>query len=153
MKPTSLEEVENFMTKNGLILFENFNGPANKDLKTFYITMYRYTNEFSSIPENADLAPEDYYTKPGRDRSLRDIFLICKYYIGCSLKEFLDVTFEEGVAGNICTTIKKYLLWPKSKFTKYELFDKDISREEFMGLSTADLYALAGHTIKRFNSI
>lgn len=151
MKPTSLEEVENFMTQYGLIKFKDFNSSIDKDLKTFYLAMFRYTREYISAPENADIAPDDYFTGIDRDRSLRDIFLICKFYTGCSLKEFLDITFEEGVTGNICSTIKKYLLWPRSKFKKYQLFDRDVPRDEFAGLSVTELYALAGHEIKPYD--
>jgi hypothetical protein len=150
MNLQKLEEIEKFLTQNGLIYFENYNYSNPITVEKFYQLFYKLNNEYDSIAAQPYLAPEDYNTDSGRDRSLRDIFLICKYYTGCTLKEFLEATHKEGVTGNVCRTIKKWLLFPKSRFDDYNLFERDESRPEFDGLSAQELYRLVDIELQKF---
>lgn len=141
-----LEDTERFLLRYGLIHFPKLPKEENrfKDLKRFYINFYKVLNRNTSEPiggpKDTDI-PSDYKTYPYRDRSFRDIFLICRYYTDCSLKEFLEITADEGVVGMVCTTIDKYLLFPLSVYIHFRLYNQDEKREELNNLSISELYA------------
>jgi hypothetical protein len=168
-KLNTLKQVDDFMTKDGLLYF-NIALPdgttymdieqnkkhilaKDKTLENFYSHFYDYNDRYDTLPvlKGTGLPP----TRRRKMRSLHETYLICKHYTGCTLEQFLRHIVHAGIVGHYCGQADKWILCNKynPRFEGYDFGNTNVHCAELGGNSLEDLFSMVDIDINDYDTI
>lgn len=126
-----LEEIETKLLSEGLLhLIDEYTGKKYKcrckTLKSFISSFFNYLNYYYVTYRDTE-----YYCDSDRNRSLGDVFRICKYYFpDCTLKEVTETVWNSNINTLYCNDILKRVYFSNARGTTNLILNTD-TRDEF----------------------